>query len=215
MLGTVLGALWLLFSHPVVSDSFQPHGLQHARLPCPSPSPEVCPLSCPLHWWCHPLILWCRLLPLPSIIPSIRVFSNESAVHIRWPKYWSFSISPSNKYSGLTSLKIDCLISYCPRDLQESSPAPQFKGINSLVFCLLYSPALTTVRDHWKTIVLTIWIFAGRVISLLFNTLSRFVMVFLPGSNCLLISWLQSPSTVILEPKEKEMCHTSTFKLYY
>ena len=110
MPGTVLSALWWWFSHPVVSDSLQPHVLQHARLPCPSPSPEVCPLSCPLHWWGHPLILWCPLL-LPSIISIIRVFSNESAFHIRWLKHWSFCISPSNKYSGLTSLKIDCLIS--------------------------------------------------------------------------------------------------------
>ena len=101
--------------------------------------------------------------------------------------------------------------SCCPRNLQESSPAPQFKGINSLVFCLLYSPALTTVRDHWKTIVLTIWIFAGRVISLLFNTLSRFVMVFLPGSNCLLISWLQSLSAMNLEPRKRKSVTASTF----
>ena len=82
----------------------------------------------------------------------------------------------------------------CPGDLQESSPAPQFKGIISSVFCLLYSPALITICDHWKTIALTIWTFAGRVMSSLFNTLSRFVIVFLPRSNCLLISWLQSPS---------------------
>ena len=97
------------------------------------------------------LILWLPLLLLPSIFPRIRIFSNESAVCIRWPKYWSFSfsISPSNKYSGLISFKIDwspC----CPREFQESSPAPQFEGMNSLAFCLFYSPALTTVHDHWE-----------------------------------------------------------------
>ena len=99
---------------------------------------------------------------------------------IIWPKYWNFSlsISPSNEYSGLISLMIDCLIwSPCsPRDSQESSPAPQFKGINSLVFCLLYSLALSTMLTTGKTIVLTIQTFVGRVISLLFNTLSRSVI---------------------------------------
>ena len=102
----------MLFGHPVMSDFLWPHGLQHARPPCPSPSPKACPSSCPLHQWCHPanLILWHPLLILPSIFPSIRDFSNESTICIRWPKYWSFSfsISPSNEHSGLISLKIDC-----------------------------------------------------------------------------------------------------------
>ena len=91
-----------------MSNSLRPHGLQHSRPPCPSPSPKVCPGSCPLHQKCHPAISpWCPLLLLPSIFPSIRDFSSESAVCIRWPKYWSFSISSSNKYSRLISLKID------------------------------------------------------------------------------------------------------------
>ena len=86
----------------------RPHELQHARLPCPSPSPIVCSNSCPLSQWYHPIILFCHhLLLLPSIFPSIRVFSNESALCIRWPKYWSFSFSPSNEYSGLISFRID------------------------------------------------------------------------------------------------------------
>ena len=87
-------AVLLLFSHP--------HGLQHIRTSCLSPSPEVCPSLCPLHWWYH-LILWCPLLLLPSIFPSIRDFSNESAVLIRWPKY-SFCISPSKEYPGYISV---------------------------------------------------------------------------------------------------------------
>ena len=95
------------FSCSVMSDSLQPHALQHARPPCPSPTPEVYLNSCQLSWWCHPnhLILCRLLLLLHSISPSIRVFSNESALHIRWPKYWSFSfnISPSNEHSGLIS----------------------------------------------------------------------------------------------------------------
>ena len=96
---------------------------------------------------CHPL-----LLP-PSIIPRIRVFSNESVIHIRWPKYWSFSfnISPSNEYSGLISFRMDWVGSPCsPRDSQESSPTPQFKSINSSVLTLLHNPTLTSIHDHWK-----------------------------------------------------------------
>ena len=102
----------LLFSHWVVSDSLWPHGLQHARPPCPSPTPRAYSNSCPSSRWCHPtisssVIPFLRLLP--SIFPSIRVFSNESALHIRWPKYWSFSlsISPSNEYSRLISFRMD------------------------------------------------------------------------------------------------------------
>ena len=101
----------LLFSLSVMSNSLWPYGLQHARLPCPSPSSGACSNSCPLSWWCHQTILSSviPLLLLPSIFPSIRVFSNELALHIRWPKYWSFSfsISPSNEYSGLISFRID------------------------------------------------------------------------------------------------------------
>ena len=88
-------------------SSLRPRGLQHTRLPCP-PSPRVCSNSCALSQWCHPTISSSvHLLLLPSISPSIRVFSNESALHIRWPKYWSFSISPSNEFSGLISFGID------------------------------------------------------------------------------------------------------------
>ena len=97
----------------VVSDSLWPYELQHARLPCPSPSPRACSNSCPLSQWCHPthLILCHPLLLLPSIFPSIRGFSNESALCIRWPKYWSFicSISLFNEYSGLISFRMDWL----------------------------------------------------------------------------------------------------------
>ena len=94
----------------VMSDSLRPHGLQHPRLPCPSPSPRACSDSCPSSRWCHPAISSCHsLLLLPSIFPSVRVFSNESSLRIRWPKNWSFSfsISPSNEYLGLISFRID------------------------------------------------------------------------------------------------------------
>ena len=100
----------LLIGHSLMSDPLQPHGLQHPRFPCLSLSPRACSHSCPLSWWCHPTISSCcpRLL-LPSILPSLRVFSSELALHIRGPKYWSFSfsISPSNEYSGLISFRAD------------------------------------------------------------------------------------------------------------
>ena len=101
------------------------------------------------------LILCCPLLLLPSIFPIIRVFSNELALQIKWPKYWwsfSFNISPSNEYSGLLSFRIDC-----PGDFQESSPAPQFKSINSLALSLLYDPILTSIHDYWKTHMNLCW----------------------------------------------------------
>ena len=143
----------MLFSHSVVFDSLQPHGLQHARLPCPSPSPEACSNSSPLNWWCpNHLILCCPLLLLSSIFPNIRVFSNELALHIRWPKYWSFSfsISPSNNIQDWFPLFL--VWSPCSlRDSRESSPTPQFKSINSLVLSPLYGPALTSIHDYWKT----------------------------------------------------------------
>ena len=99
---------------------------------------------------CHPLLL------LPWIFSSIRVFSNESALHVRWPKYWSFSlnISPSNEHPGLISFRMDWLdllaVPWSPRDSQESSPTPQFKSINSLTLSFLYSSTLTSIHDHWK-----------------------------------------------------------------
>ena len=100
------------------------------------------------------LILCYPLLLLPSIFPSIMVFSNESVLHIRWPKCWSFSISPSNEYSGLISFRI-IYLAVQGRDSQESSPAPQFKSISSSAFSFLYGPTLTSVHDYGKTIALT------------------------------------------------------------
>ena len=146
-------------------------------------------------------LILCHLL-LPSIFPSIRVFSNESTLRIRWPKYWSFSfsISPSNEYSVLISFGL--VWSCCARDSQESSPASQFKSIDSsfsVYFMVQLSyPYMTTE----KTIALTIWNFLGKMMSLLLNTLSKFVIAFLPRSKHLLISWLQSASAMIWEPKK-------------
>ena len=164
-----------------MSDYLQPHGLQHARLPCPSLSPRVCSNSCPLSQWCHSTISSSisLLLLLPSIFPSFRVFSNEMALHIGWLKYWSFSfsISPSSEYSEI-SLRVDWFDPPCwPRDSQESFLAPQFESIISLALSLLYGPTLTSIYDYWKTIALTIWTFVSKVMFLLFNMLSRLVIV--------------------------------------
>ena len=131
-------------------------------------------------------IICCLLLLLPSIIPSIRVFSTESVFHIRWPKYWSFSfsINPSNEYSALISFRMDWLDLPCsPRDSQESSPTPQLKSINSSALSFLYSPTLTSIyMTTGKTIDLIKQTFVGKVMSLLFNMLSRLVIAFLPRS---------------------------------
>ena len=147
---------------------------------------------------CHPLLL------LPSIFPSIRVFSDESVLHIRWPKYWSFNfnISPSNEHPGLISFRMDWLDLLAVQGSLKSSPTPQFKNINSSVLSFLYSPTLTSIHDYWKNMALTRWTFVGKVMFLLYNMLSRLVNTFLPRNKSLLISWLQSPSAVILEPKK-------------
>ena len=158
-------------------------------------------------------ILCCPLLLLPSIFPSIRVFSSESVLHIKWPKYWSFSfnISPSNEYSELISFRIDWLDLLAVQEtLKESSPTPQFYSIIfwcSAFFMVQLSHLYMTTG---KTIALTRWTFVSKVVSLLFNTLSRFVIAFPPRSKCLLISWLQLLFTVILEPKKINAIEFST-----
>ena len=142
-----------------MSNSLWPHGLQHARLPCPSPSPGVCSNSCLLSCWCHRnhLILCCPLLLLPSLFPSIRIFPNESALCVRWPKYWSFSVSPSNEYSGLISFRMTRLISLQSKDSQESSPTPQLETINSSAFNLPYGPTLTSLVAQMVKHLCTMW----------------------------------------------------------
>ena len=120
-------------SHSAMSDSLQPNGLQHARPPCPSPTPGACSNSCPTSRWCHPAIS-SSVAPFSSHIqsfpPSIRVFSNDSVLHIRWPKYWSFSfsISPSNEYSGLISFRIDWFDLLEVQGTLKSSPTSQFRS---------------------------------------------------------------------------------------
>ena len=148
---------------------------------------------------CHPLLL------LPSIFPSIRVFLNESALHIRWPKYqnFSFSISPSSEYSGLISFRMGWLDLLAVQGtlkslLQHHSSKASILRYSAFFTVQLLHPYMTT----GKTIALTRWTFVGKVMSLLFSMLSRLVITFLPRSKHLLISWLQSPSAVILESEK-------------
>ena len=149
------------------------------------------------------LVLSLPLFLLPSIFHTIKVFSNESVLPIRWPKHWSFSfsISPSNEYSGPIFFRIDWLDLLAVPGTLKSLPQHHSSKASvlqcSAFFMVQLSHAYMTTG---KTIALTRWTFAGKVMSLLFNTLFRFVITFLPGSKHLLISWLQSPSAVILEP---------------
>ena len=195
----------LEFSPSVVSDSLQPHGLQHARLPCPSPTPRACSNPCPLNRWCYPTISSSSqekgrpLLFLPSVFPSIRVFSSESVLCIRWPKYWcfSFNISPSNEYSGLISFRNDWFDLLAVQGTLKSLLQQHWsiKSINSLVLRFLYGPMLTSIHDYWKKP--QPWVEGFLLakerfcffffLSLLFNMLSRFVNTFLPRIKCLLI----------------------------
>ena len=156
---------------------------------------------------CHPLLL------VPSISPSIRVFSNDSVLHIRWPKYWdfSFNISPSNERSGLISFRMNWLDLLAVQGtlkslLQHHSSKESILWHSAFFIVQLSHPYMTT----GKTIALTRWTFVGKVMSLLFNMLSRLVITFLPRSKRLLISWLQSPSAVILEPPKIKSITVST-----
>ena len=163
------------------------------------------------------LILCCPLLFPPSIFPSIRVFSSKSVLHIRWPKYWSFSfsISPSNEYLGLISFRMDWLDLLAVQrtlksPLQHHSLKASILRHSAFFFIVQLShPCMTTE----KTIALTRWIFVGKVMSLLFNMLSRLVITFLSRSKRLLISWLQSPSAVIFGALKNKVCHCFTIYL--
>ena len=155
------------FSLSVMSSSLPPHELQHPRPPCPSPAPGVYSNSCPLSQWCHPTISSCHPLLLPpSVFPSIRVFANESALRVRWPKYWSFSfsISPSNEYSGLVSFRMDSLDLLAIQGtlkslLQHHRSKASILQCSAFFIIQLSHPYMTT----GKTIALTRRTFVGNV----------------------------------------------------
>ena len=147
---------------------------------------------------CHSLLL------LPSIFPSITVFSNELLLHKSWQKNWSlsFRISPSNEYSGLISIRIDWLDLLAIQGTLNSLLQHHNSKTSILWHLAFFIVQLTSIHDYWKNHSLTRWTFVGKVMSLLFNILSRMVITFLPRSKCLLMSWLQLPSAVILEPQK-------------
>ena len=207
--------LFSQFSHAVMCDSFGLHGLQHARSPCPSPTPGACSNSCPSSRWCHPA----NLSSVVSFSSCLQSFPASV--------FFQGSIGQSTGASATASVLPMTIQDWFPlgwtggspcssRDSQESLPTPQFKGIDSLALSFLRHSAFFTVQLSYpyvtagKTIALTIWTFVGKVMSLFFNMLSRLVIVFLPRSKCLLISWLQSPSAVIWEPKKIKSDRKST-----
>ena len=190
-------------SHSVVSDSLQPHGLRHTRLPCSSLTPRARSNSCRFTEAIQPTHPLSPLLLLPSIFPSTRVFSNDSVLCLRWPKYWSFSfsISPSNEYSELISFRMDGLDLFAVQGTLKSLLQHQSSKASVLWHSAFFMVQLSySHMTTGKTTAFTRWIFVSKAMSLLFNMLSRLVIAFLPRSKRLLISWLQSPSAVILEP---------------
>ena len=197
-----LSHVWL-FATPWIAAHQASLSITNSRsLPKPMPIESVLPSSQLI--LCHPLVL------LPSIFPSIRVFSNESTLRMRWPKYWSFSfsISLSNEHPGLISFRMDWLDLFAV----QGNPKSLLQHHRSKVSIFQCSAFFTVQLSHphmtiGKTIALTRWTFVGKVMPLLFNMLSRLVITFLPRSKCLLISWLQSPHAVILEPPPNKVWH--------
>ena len=205
----------LLVSCPVMSDPLWPHGLQHARLPCPSSSPGLNSKSCPLSQWCHPTILssvspfsWPQSFPLSGSFPMNQLFAlcgqsiGDSAL----------AFSPSNEYSRLVSFNIDW--SDLPVVQGTHKSLLQHHNVKALILQCLYGPTFTSIHDYWENHSFD-YIGLCQQRSLPFNTLSRFVIAVLPRNKCLLISWLQSLSTVILELKKLKSVIVYIFFLIY
>ena len=191
------------FIPSAMSKSLWPHELQHARPPCPSPTSRVYPNPYPLSWWCYPTIS-SSVVPFSSCPQS---FPASGSLRIRWPKYWSFSfnISLSNEHPGLISFRMDWLDLLAVQEtlkslIQHHSSKASVLRCSAFFTVQLSHPYMTT----GKTIALTNQSFVGKVMSLLLNMLYRLVITLLPRSKHLLISWLQSPSAVILEPPPKK-----------
>ena len=192
-----------------MSNSLPPHGQQHTSLPCPSLTPGVYLNSCPLSWWCQPTIS-SSVIPF-SCLQSFSASGSFQMSHLfasgGQNTGFSFSINPSNESSGLISFRMDCLDLLAVQGTLKS-----LLQHHSFFTVQLSHPYMTT----GKTIALTRWTFVGKVMSLLFNMLSGMVITFLPRSKHLLISWLQSPSAVILEPKKIKVSHCfHCFPIYF
>ena len=190
----------------IVSNSLRSHRPQYTRLLCPSSSQSLLKyISIESVTPANHVILGRPLLLLPSILPSIKVFSNESVLRSMWPncQSFSFSISPFYEYSGLISLRIDKFDLLAVHGTLKSLPLHHSSKASILQHSAFFMVQLSHLyMTTGKTTVLTKWTFVSKVMSLLFNILSRVVIAFLPRSKRLLISWLQSPSVVILEPKK-------------
>ena len=200
-----------------MSNSLRPHEPQHTRPPITNCGSLPKPMSIKSVMPSNHLILCCPLLLLPSIFPSIRIFSSESALHIRWTKYWnfSFSISPPNEHPGLISFRMDWLDLLAVQGtlknlLQHHSSKGSILQCSAFFIVQLPHPYMT----NGKTIALTRQTFVNKVMSLLSNILSRLVITFLPMSKRLLISWLQPSSAVILEPRKINLAIVSTVSPY-
>ena len=201
-----------------MSHSLRPHGLQHVRLPCPSPAPRACSNSCPSNLWCHTTISSSvfSFSSCPQSFPAPGSFLVSQFFH-QVTKYWSFSfsISPSSEYSGLIFFTIDWLDLLAVQEtlkslLQHHSSKASILRCSAFLLVQLSHPYMTT----GKTIALTRQTFVGKVMSLLFRMLSRLIIAFLPRSKRLLISCLQSPSAVILEPPKTKPLSFHCFPMY-
>ena len=216
------------FSYSVVSNSLRLHEPQHTRPPCPSPTPRVYSNSCPLNQWCHPTIS-SSVGPFSSCSQSFpasgndesvlhikctsqNCTSNESVLYIKWPKYWSFSftISPSNEHPGLICFRMDWLDLLAVQGTLKSLLQQHSSKTSILCSAFLIVQLSYPYTTSGKIIALTRWTIVDKVISLIFNMLSRLFITFLPRSTRLLISWLQSPSAVILEPRKIKSAIVST-----
>ena len=174
------------------SDYLRSHGLQYSGPPCPSPTPRGYSNSCPLTWWCYPTTSSSvpPASPPPSVFPSIMFFSNESALCIRWPKYWSFSFSPSNEYSWLISSRINWFDLLAVQGTLKNF-IQHYSLKASVLWCsAFFMVQLTSIHDNWKNHCFDYIDSCWQILCLGFNTLSRFVIAFLSRSKHLLISWL-------------------------
>ena len=214
-------SLLIQFSHSVMSDSLWPHELQHARPPCPSPAPRVYSNSCPSSWWCHPAISSSVIpfsscpqsLPPSGSFPTSRLFAwGGQSIGVS-----ASASSPSNEHPGLSAFRMDWLDLLAVQGTLKS--LPHHPSSKASVF--QPSAFFTIQRSHpymttGKTTAWTSWTFVGKVMSLLFNMLSSLVITFLPRSKCLLISWLQSSSAVILELQKIKSWHWfHCFPIYF
>jgi len=207
---------WWLPSRSVLSTSLLPRGLKHTRIPSIISQSLLRLMSTESVMPSNHLILCHHLLLWPSVFPSFRVFSVKSSLCIRWPEYWSFGINPSNEYSGLISFRLDWFDLLAVQGTLKSLLLKH--NLKASVFwCLAFFMAYLSHLSMTtrKTIALTLQTFVGKMMSLLFNMLSRFIIALLPRSKHLLISWLQSPYAVILEPRKIKSVTASIVPLLF